>query len=227
MTSRTNYDDRTARGSLDIGAMRAGAWGLIASFVTFAIGVLVTISTTGDRAQAEQEAADRLGVALPDLPAVELARVSEQFPPTDQDVVNVLLLVLATVVFAVAIASARMGWIATALATLTPLGWTAYVLFGTTVTSGAVPPESSLELFDRYALPAMAVSSTAGCLALIAVVLTMRSRGVVRRSGIVILVLAALGAVASVVLGVPPVLPMLLGMILGITMLRVKASQSA
>lgn len=130
--------------------------------------------------------------------------------------------VLDTLIFAVAIATARMGWIATALATLTPLGWTTYVLCGVTVTGGAVPPESTLALFDRYALPAMAVSSTAGCLALIVVVLAMRSRGVVRRSGIVVLVLAALGAVAAVVLGVPPVLPMLLGTILGITMLRVR-----
>jgi hypothetical protein len=226
MSTYTNHD-RTARRSLDIGAMRAGAWGLIASFVTFAIGVSVTVATTGDRATAEQAAADRLEVGLADLPAAELAKVAEQFPPTGQDVANVLLLVLATVIFAVAIASARMGWIATALATLTPVGWTAYVLFGVTVTGGAVPPDSTLELFDSYALPAMAVSSTAGCLALIAVVLTMRSRGVVRRSGMVIMVLAALGAVAAGVLGVPPVLPMLLGTVLGITMLRVRTGQTA
>lgn len=196
---------------------------MIASFVTFAIGVLVTIATSGDRARAEQAAADRLDVGIADLPAVELAKVSEQFPPTDQDVVNVLLLVLATVIFAVAIATARMGWLATVLATLTSVGWSAYVLLGVTVTGGAIPPESTLGLFDTYALPAMAASSTAGCLALIVFVLTLRSRGVVRRSGMVVLVLAALGAVAAVVLGVPPVLPMLLGTILGITLLRVRA----
>ena len=207
-------------GDHDRDAMRAGGWGLIASFLIFAAGVVVSIATTGDRAQAEQAAADRLEVSLPDLPALELAKVSEQFPPTGQDVVNVLALVAATVVFAVAVASARVGWLPTVLATLTPLGWTAYILFGTSVTSGAVPPESTLTLFDRYALPAMAVSSIAGCLALIVAVLTLRARGETPRTGIVVLVLSALGAVAAVVLGVPPVLPMLLGAVLGIAMVR-------
>ena len=197
---------------------------MIGSFVIFAIGVLATIATTGDRADAEQEAADRLDVAIPDLPAVELAKVSEQFPPTGQDLVNVLLLVIATVVFAVAIAAARVGWLATALAILTPAGWLVYILLGVTVTNGAVPPESTLDLYDTYALPAMAVSSAGGCLALIAFVLTTRSRGIARRSGIVLVVLAALGAVAAVVWGVPPVLPMFLGTILGITLLRAKAA---
>lgn len=226
MSTHTNHHDQTVGVRLDIG-VRAGAWGMIASFVIFAIGVLVSIATTGDRAKAEQAAADRLGVPIPDLPAVELAKVSEQFPPTGQDIVNVLLLVLATVVFAVAIATARVGWLATALAILTPVGWLVYLLLGVTVTNGAVPPESTLALYDRYALPAMAVSSTGGCLAIVAIILALRSRGVARRSGTVLLVLAALGAVAAVVWGVPPVLPMLLGTILGITLIRVKVVGSA
>ena len=218
MSTHANPDGRIA--TFDVRSMRAGAWGLIASFLIFAIGVLVTIMTTSDRVKAEEAAADRLRLPVPDLPAVELAKVSEQFPPTGQDIVNVLTLVLATVVFAVAIATTRMGWLPTVLATLTPLGWTTYILLGSTVTNGAIPPESTLALFDTYALPAMAVSSTAGCLALVLLVLILRSQGVARRFGIVLLVLAALGSVAAVVLGVPPVLPMLLGMILGITMLR-------
>ena len=225
--STRDHDRRPATGTLDVGAVRSGGWGLIASFVIFAVGVLVTIMTTGDRARAEQAAADRLGVSIPDLPAVELAAVSEQFPPTGQDVVNVLVLVTATVVFAVAVAAARVGWLPTVLATLVPLGWSTYILLGSTVTSGAIPPDSSLALFDTYALPAMAVSSTAGCLALIVMVLTLRSRGLAGRSGMVVLVLAALGAIAAVVLGVPPVLPMLLGTILGITLVRVEVMGTA
>ena len=225
MSIHTIRGGRTA--TLDVRAMRAGAWGLIASFVIFAIGVLVTIITMGERVKAEEAAADRLGVPVPDLPALELAKVSEQFPPTGQDIVNVLALVLATIVFAVAIATARLGWLPTVLAMLAPLGWTTYILLGTTVTSGALPPESTLALFDQYALPAMAVSSAGGCLALVVLIVTLRSRGVARRFGIVLLVLAALGAVAAVVLGVPPVLPMLLGTILAITMLRAKAPRTS
>jgi len=216
------YSDVRATGSLDVAALRAGAWGLIASFVAFVVGVVLSVATTGDRARAEEAAADRLGVPIADLPALELAKASEQFPPTEQDLVNVVLLVLATVIFAVAVAAARVGWLPTALAVLTPIGWSLYILLGTSLTSGAVPPESTLALYDAYALPAMATSTAGGCLALIVFVLTLRSRGVARRSGIVVLVLAALGAVAAVAFGVPPVLPMLLGTILGITLLRVR-----
>jgi hypothetical protein len=226
MTTDANHDRALGR-PLDVGAVRSGSWALIASFVTFAIGVAATIVTSGDRAQAEQAAADRLGVQVSDLPAVELAKVSQQFPPTGQDIVNVGLLVLATIVFAVAIAIARLGVIPTVLATLTPLGWSTYIVLGVSVTNGAMPPESMLALYDRYALPAMAFSSTVGCLALIVLVLSLRSRGIARRTGIVVMVLAALGAVAAVVLGVPPVLPLLLGAVLGASLVRVKPAAPA
>lgn len=205
---------------LDVRAIRSGAWALIAAFVTFAIGVVTVNLTAADRLAAENAAAKQLDVPVADLTAADLARVSQDFPPTSQDLVNVSLLVFGTVIFVVAIATLRLAPVATVLAVLTPVAWVAYLVTNVAITNGGAPPDSTLALYDDYAPTAMAISTVAGCLALAALVVALRQRDLARRTGLVVLVLAAIGAVAAVAVGVPPMVPVLLGAVLGIALVR-------
>ena len=218
-------------------AARAGGWQFIASLVTFAAGVVLIISTADPAyATAEQTAADRLGVSVADLPAAELARLNAEHAPLGAGTVPVaLLLNLGMLLFATAVAttvwtatgeSRRQRLLAggaTALALAAPLGWMVYLLLNATISSGAVPPRTVLDVYDSYAMPAMAVSATGGALALICLVVLLRGEGLVRWTGRVVLVLAGLAAIGAAAFGVPPVVPSLLGAVLGVVLVRTRS----
>lgn len=226
---------------VEVKAARIGGWQFIAALVTFVAGVVTIIATSDSRyAEAEQAAADRLDVSVADLPAVELARLNAEYGEFGGGlIVMTVLLNLGMILFALAVGTTLWAAVgegvkhrllsgaAGTLALAAPLGWIVYLTLNAAVASGGMPPGDMLDLYDRFAMPAMAVSGAGGALALICLVVLLRGRGLVRRTGLVVLALAALTALGAAVVGVPPVVPCLLGTVLGVVLVRTRSAAEA
>jgi hypothetical protein len=223
------------RSPADVPAARAAGWQFLAAPVAFAAGVAAVAATTdAGYVEAEQAAADRLGRSVAELPAAELARLNAEYSSAGVgDLAVVVLTSLGLILLTLAVGSAvravtgggryrALRAAANVLALAAPLGWIAYLALTGAVTSGAVPPTDMLELYDRFALPAMTVSTVGGSLALCCVAVLLRTRGMARRTGLAVLALSGLAVVGGVLAGLPPIVPCLLGAVLGVVLVRTR-----
>lgn len=201
------------------GFRRAGRL-LIASFGVFLLGLIAAIvtGTASGTAQAEAEAAERLGVAVVDLPAEVLASVHAGESPVTGIAVALLLVAAAMLLVGGVRAAVHIvgrsaaGTVAVALAVGSASAWI-YVQVASPLYSPALQP---------FVLPAVIVSTGLGAAALVASVVALRGRGVARRTGIVVGVLGMLVTIGCVV--VPPFAPFLLGLVLGVPLARSRPS---
>jgi hypothetical protein len=225
----TTSTPQTTLSPADARRVRRGGWLLVVSFLMFVGFVAAIIFDQSGYGQAAQDAADRLGVGVNDVPAEVLAPINREY---SDSVRSLVLLVWVLVVFGLFIAGLRTAAAIagpgrrrslrnamTGLAALTPLCWVMVFLldFGISVQS---PPQWVLRLYDAGYGAAIAANTVGGSLALMCLVVLLRPTRIARRTGVVVLALSALGTVAAVSVGAPPIVPLLLGAALGLVMIR-------
>jgi hypothetical protein len=207
---------------------RRGGWLLIGAFVAFVVFVATIIAANGDHDRAAQAAADRLGVPLADLPAEVLAPINHQYANTPGLLLIFALVMLSFGLFIAGVAGlSRIGGPgrrslatpAVVLAAIAPLCWLGIMALeaGTSVES---PDRWVLDWYDAVYNPLIAASSVAASLALICLAVILRQAGQARRTGVVVIALSLVTVVGAVVVGVPPIVPLLVGVVLGIVMIR-------
>lgn len=217
--------DETAR------LRRAGRF-LVGSFVAFLLGfvaVIVSGITSGVFA-AEEEAAERLGVGINELPVTELVRIY-QVQNLAEIVLVTLPLVLAPVLLvlgvrrAAAVAAPRHRSLAT-VSTVLAAGSAAAFLFVQYLYAGVyfgldnLPP--LVAQVGTLGEPFVVVSAALGGAALLALVPVLRARGVARRTGIAVAVLSALTVLGC--LFAPPFAPYVVAVVLGVALARTRSS---
>ncbi|ONI75688.1 hypothetical protein BWI15_07605 [Kribbella sp. ALI-6-A] len=210
--------------------LRAAGWSLIGSFVGFVVAVATMIATGNGYDAALTEAAERRGVGLNDLPAEAIAPINRQYNDLPTGILTLCLVLLALGLFLAGVRlatwdSGGLGKASVAVAAVMPVCWLA--VYALEYSIGVEEPERWFDLYDAAYDPAIAVSSVAGSLALLGVVVVLRRAGVARRTGLVVAVLAGLTVVTAVAVGAPPVVPLLLAAIVGIVMVRTARSGTA
>ncbi len=209
----------------DTGAVRRGGWWLIASFAAFLIGFVVVIGqgALDGTIAAEQEAAERLGVGVNELPPEVVAQIHGQ-PGALEGVLVALPLVLAPVLFVLGVYAAS----SVAAASERRFAVVARVLaIGCAAVAIAVQVLSFLLEVENLPVQGpitllVTLTSAFGGGALVALVLALRPRGIARRTGVVVAVLGALSVLACFVL--PPFAPFLIAVILGVALVRTRPS---
>lgn len=200
---------------------RAGGW-LVASGLAgvAAVAAVVTVEVAGGYADAAQQAADRRGVAVEELPPDVLAEIYGN-PTWGDELLLAVPLTLVAVLFVVgmrrAAADGRGGLAVAAvgLAVLCAVSWVG-VLAG----SGLVEVER-LDV-QRWVEALVVLTVAAGAAAVAALAVDLRGRGVARRTGAVVAVLGVLALVGCFAL--PPVLPFLLAGVLGAALTRTRSA---
>ncbi|MEI8407851.1 MULTISPECIES: hypothetical protein [unclassified Kribbella] len=208
--------------------LRRAGWLLIGSFIGFVVFVATMIATNNGYDAALSAAAEQRGISLNDLPAEAVAPINHEYNMIWQ---GVLLLVLNMLTLGLYIAGVRLathgslGRAAVLAAAVMPLCW--LVVFVLDYALGTDDPDGWFGIYDAAYNRAIALSTVAGSLALIGVVVLLRRAGVARRTGVVVAALAILTMVTAVAFGAPPVVPLLLAAIVGIVMVRTARSVTA
>lgn len=211
--------------------LRRAGWFLIGSFLGFVVFVATMIATSNGYDAALNAAAEERGVSLNDLPAEAVAPINHEYNEIGQ---GVLLLVLIMLALALYIAGVRLATavghgvirrVSVLAAAVMPLCW--LVIFALDYALGTDDPDRWFGFYDAAYNRAIAVSTVAGSLALLGVLVLLRRVGVARRTGLVVGALAVLTIVAAVAFGAPPVVPLLLAAIVGIVMVRTARSVEA
>ncbi|GAB2655221.1 hypothetical protein [Kribbella swartbergensis] len=202
---------------------------LIGAFAGFVVSVATMIATNNGYDAALSEAAEQRGVALNDLPAEAIAPINHEYNEIWSGLLTLALIMLTLGTY---IAGVRMtarvrdggtlGRAAVACAAVMPVCW--FAVYTLEYAVGTDNPGRWIDIYDAAYDPVIATSSVTGSLALLGVVVLMRRAGVARRTGVVVAALAVLVIVAAVAFGAPPIVPLLLGAIVGIVMVRTARS---
>ncbi|TDD28198.1 hypothetical protein E1218_08000 [Kribbella turkmenica] len=201
---------------------------LIGSFIGFVVFVATMIATTNGYDAALSAAAEQRGVSLNDLPAEAVAPINHEYNQIWQ---GVLLLVLVMLTLGIYIAGVRLatygvlGRASVFAGAVMPLCWLA--VFALDYALGTDNPDGWFGAYDAVYNRAITLSTVAGSLALLGMLVLLRRAGVARRTGVVVAALAVLTVVTAVAFGAPPVVPLLLAAIVGIVMVRTARSVTA
>jgi hypothetical protein len=205
--------------------VRRGGWWLIASFTAFLVGLVVVMVqgiVTGAIA-AEQEAAERLGVGVNELPPEVVAEIHGQ-PGRLEGVLIALPLLLAPVLFVLGVRAAssvaaaserRFAVVAVVLALACAATWIVVQVLSFLLEVEHLPVQGPVTVL-------VTLTSAFGGGAMVALALTLRALGIARRTGLVVAVLGGLSVLACFAL--PPFAPFLLAVILGVALVRTRRS---
>lgn len=191
----TQLDDDEAR------RLRRSGVQLVASAAAFLLGLICMLvgSTLSGTAQAEEQAAGWIGDVLVALPLSGAA---------------VLLVVGVRAAARGAVCRYRTaGRVATGLAGCSALAWI-FVQVASPLPSGALTP---------FVFPAVIASTALGSAAIAAIVVALRGRGVLPRTGRLVGVLGVCATVGAFFV-VPPFAPYLLALMLGAPLARTRPS---
>ncbi|MFI5709407.1 hypothetical protein [Kribbella sp. NPDC051620] len=209
--------------------LRRSGWLLIASFAGFVLFVATLIVTGNGYDDALSEVAKQRGVGLNDLPAEAIAPVNHEYNEIWSGILPLCVIMVALGVYVAGVRLATtlreagaLGRVAVAAAAVMPVCW--IVVFALEYSIGIDHPGRWLKVYDTLYDPAIALSTVAGSLALIGVIVVLRRAAVARRTGVVVAVLTVPVLVAAVAFGAPPVVPLLLAAIVGIVMVRTARS---
>jgi hypothetical protein len=198
------------------------------AFVLFLVGIPLAMFGSPDRFRAERAAADDLGVDVRDLPGDLYARIAREHSSLGVELIGALPVAAAMIVFAVGVGKATTSrGVVDRVARAAAVGAAAALALdmGLHLTLYADPSQWAwtLEHFSVLTTTLVAISVMAGCTSVAALALVLRRAGVVGVTGPVVIGLAVLGAVAApvpAVGGMPPVYPLLLGVVLAVPVLR-------
>lgn len=205
--------------------LRRAGWSLIGSLVAFLVGLTVTIvqGLLSGALTAEQEAADRLGVGVNELPPEVVAEIYGR-PGWAQALLIALPFVIAPVLFVIGVRGATtpalprhrpVALAATGLALGCAGAWTTAQVLSALLEVEQLPVQGAMPIL-------VTLTSAFGGAALVALVVVLRARGHARRTGVVVAVLGALTVVACFTM--PPFAPFLLGLVLGVPLARTRVS---
>lgn len=205
--------------------VRRGGWWLVASFAAFLVGFVVVIvqGIVSGTIAAENEAAERLGVGVNELPPEVVAEIHGQ-PGRLEGVLIALPLVLAPVLFVLGVRAAsavaagaerRFAVVARVLAVACAVTWIAVQVLSYLLEVENLPVQGPVTLL-------VTLMTAFGGGAMLALALALRAAGVARRTGVVVGVLGGLSVLACFVL--PPFAPFLLAVILGVALVRTRPS---
>lgn len=209
-------------------AVRRGGWFLVGAFAAFVAFVGTIVAIRGEVDRAAQEAADRLGVSLGEVPAEVLAPINNQHVGMGSEV---LLLCLVMVSFGLFVAGVRavgriggadgrpLAVAAAVLAGIAPLCWLGIMALETAISLDD-PDRRALDWYDALYNPLLTASSVVASLAMICLALVVRRAGRARRTSVVVIALSAVVVIGALVVGAPPIVPLLLGAVLGVVMIR-------
>lgn len=209
--------------------LRRSGWLLVTSLPVFAAGV-VAMSLDVDRFRAEQDAADRLGVSVHDLPGDVLAPIAHEHTSVGMELAVISPTILAFVLFGAGIWLAThqaggRGALSRGAAVMAGTAWVACMALFVSLTLGDDSMPWVREHFPTLVTSTTAVSVIAGCVAVIALASHLRSRAVARRTGLVVTAVAVPIAVLAPIPaagGMPPAAACLLATVVGIAMLRTR-----
>jgi hypothetical protein len=209
--------------------LRRSGWLLIASFAGFVLFVATLIVTGNGYDEALSQVAKQRGVGLNDLPAEAIAPVNHEYNEIWSGILSLFVVLVALGVYVAGVRLATtlreaglLGRAAVAAAAVMPVCW--IVIFALEYSLGIDHPGRWLKVYDTLYDPMLALSTVAGSLALLGVVVVLRRAAVARRTGVVVAVLTVPVLVAAVAFGAPPVVPLLLAAIVGIVMVRTARS---
>lgn len=199
----------------------------VVAFLLFLLGALVS-SIDPARVRAEEAAAERLGVPLRELPGEVLSMIAQQHSSVGRELLLTLPSVAGMVLFAIVMhrtlrGTGSLDFAGTAAAALSAAAWVGCMLLYLGLFAG---PDDLPYLHDHFAsltAATVAVSVMSGSVAVLLLVVHLRSLGLARRVGLVVAALAVLALVAApvpAVGGMPPVFALLLAMVLGTAMIR-------
>ncbi|WP_203337692.1 hypothetical protein [Nocardioides limicola] len=209
--------------------LRRSGWLLVASLPVFAAGV-IAVSLNTDRFRAEQDAADRLGLSVHDLPGDVLAPIAQEHTSLWLELGVISPTIIAFALFGVGIwlvtrQAGGRGALARGAAVVAGVAWVGCMaLFLSLLAEGDAMPWVR-ENFPALAKSTTAVSVIAGCLAVIALAAHLRRLDIARRTGLVVTAVAVLVAVLAPIPaagGMPPAAACLLAMVIGIAMIRTR-----
>jgi hypothetical protein len=209
-------------------AARRGGWLLVGGFSAFVPFVGTIIATRGEADRAAQDAADRLGVSLAELPAEVLAPINNKYVGMASEALLVCLVLLSLGLFVAGVRtlgrisaadSRPIAMAAVILAALAPLCWLGIMALEIGISLDD-PDRRVLNWYDSFNNPLLAASSVAASLALICLALVVRRARRARRTSVVVIALSAVVVIGAVVVGAPPILPLLLGAVLGLATIR-------
>jgi len=209
-------------------ALRRNAVLFMIAFGLFVVGVVPAMFGSPDRFLAEEAAAQEAGVAVRDLPGPLLSEIARQHSSAGLEILAGLPVILAMILFAVAIIRSVRGtgraaavWTISAMTAAAAFIADMLLYLCLFAEPGSLPVViANFELLNKGSI---AISVMAGCIAVAGLATALRVCGVARRTGVVVIALAALGFVAApipAVGGMPPAWPVLLGFVLGVAMLR-------
>ncbi|MEU6696954.1 hypothetical protein [Pseudonocardia sp. NPDC046786] len=204
----------TSRDDVDVPRVRRGARLLVGSFAVLIAMIVVDLVRTvldGSLA-AETAAAEELGVDVNELPPEVVAQIHGEQSLLDP--MPYLLIAgaaafafgIATVARAVRPARRGSGAVAVTAAVVCAAAWSAAQVVALLVGVGGKAVEGWLPVL-------VTVTCATGGVALVALVVALRPSGVARRTGTVVAGLAGASVVASFAL--PPLVPFVLGAVLG------------
>lgn len=206
---------------------RAGRW-FVAAFALLVI--LVVLEATSPRTAALQEAARELGIASYTNGSLPIERYAEVLAATSGPltIVAMVVSVAAWVLFAIAVwiaVGARasvLGWIARISGMLAVGGW--LVMSGLEVILQVQGGTGFSAGFYGQWLFAEGLVGLFAATAVLGAVLVLRGAPLGRVLSIILIALSGLTAIGSLILvtagGMPPIIGPLLGLILGIALLR-------
>jgi hypothetical protein len=205
--------------------VRRGGWWLLASFGAFLAGFVVVMlqGILDGTIAAENEAAERLGVGVNELPPEVVAEIHGQ-PGRLEGLLIALPLVLAPVLFVIGVRAAsavataaerRFAVVARVLAVACAVTWIAVQVLSYLLEVENLPVQGPVTLL-------VTLMTAFGGGAMAALALTLRPLGIARRTGAVVAVLGGLSVLTCFVL--PPFAPFLLAVILGVALVRTRPS---
>ncbi len=214
----------------EAGRSRRAGWLLIVSFLAFAVAVVMVVTMQPDYNKALEDAAAARGINVNDLPAEAIAPINHQYNALWEEILffGVILAALGLYVAAIRAAtrvrpdSSRLATAALVAVSLMPIAWFGIFLLETGI--GSDDPSGWTGPYDALNVPLIAASTVAGSLALIAVCVLLRRIDVARRTGLVVIALAVLVLATASFVGAPPIMPLLLGAVMGIVMVRTARS---
>jgi hypothetical protein len=225
MSSTTTKTPTTLTGQ-EADRSRHAGWLLIGSFLAFAVAVVLVVTMQPAYNKALEDAAAARGVNVNDLPAEAIAPINHQYNALWEEIVffGVILVALGLYVAAIRAATrvrsdgSRLASAALVGVSLMPIAWFGIFLLETGI--GSDDPSAWTGAYDALNEPLIAASTVAGSLALIAVCVLLCRIDVARWTGLVVIALAALVLATAPFVGAPPIMPLLLGAVVGIVMVR-------
>lgn len=215
--------------------VRRGGWLLCASFGLFVAFVVVIIVFSVEEQRVQQEAADRLGVNINDVPARVVAPIlREHHPPLVFDLALLVLILASTVLFALAVWTLTgvqgrrrhpVAVAATVLAAVATLAFPLLMVLGFFLEQDP-PPDWAFDAWDNLWTQSVSAFGVVESIALICLILVLRPTSLARRTGRVVMVLSGLCVLSVLVGGSPPVVPLLLGAVLGGVLIRSVGSRA-